>query len=532
MLINNLLKHSKKNIITLVFLVTISTILSSLLPKYTQILLDQKNNLDGVINLFFLGISAPIVNFLVNISTVRFKNHLTRLLNHEMMEKILKVEYSFFEKNDKGAIYSRITNDIESIKVFTCFTLLNFLRNVLALIIIIPIMINMSFKITILILVSTLVLIILNFSQGARIKSFSKNAKENRDIVISKQFSYLSNIESIKVEVLRSKVLEEFSKLLDSVINASNKLEYLNITLSIASNLVSAVMLCSILGLGVILQINGDLSFGMILAFLMYYNMVYEPISGIIRFKNDWNSIVPSIDRLEEYINLKEEKYDGNKVEKLSSIDFKNVLKKYPDIELYYNVSFNSNVTYAVVGENGSGKSTLLKLILGLYKADEGELLYNCLDITTLDMDSYRNRIAYLSQNSSLPAGTIEEILLIDNSNRKRFYDLIKMFKLENVLVDKEKTLITEKNNFSGGEIQAIKLIKVLLAQRELYIFDEPTNNLDNYRRKVFLDFVKQSNLFMILVTHDEELIQVCDYTYEMDEIVCKKSNSNLTTLE
>lgn len=517
-ILKSVVKSSIKHIGLLSMLVIVNTLITSILPKYTQMLLDGHYELEKIMYFCLLGISSPTLSFIINLASIRLKNYVTVFLNNEMISKILKTEFSFFEKGENGVIYSRVFNDIDSIKGFVCTTTINAFRNILFLLIITPIMLEMSYKITVIVFASTILLVIINFSQGSRIKRLSLNMKSNRDKVISAQFGYIANIENIKLECLRNETKKEFKSLLETVIISANRLEILNSILSCISNLVSVFMLCSILGLGLILNRKAELSFGEITAFLIYYNMIYHPMSNLVGIRNMWKAVVPSIERVEEYLNLPEENTNGDAISTIESIRFLDVVKKHEDVVLKYDYEFQCKNVHALVGKNGSGKSTLLKLMLGLYKPLKGSLMFNSKSIEDLNVDSYRGKISYMSQTMLLPSGKLSDVLNVNPDNMELFLELVKLFKLEKALPLNENTMINETNNFSGGEIQSIKIIKVFLSKREIYILDEPTNNLDGDRKRVLYNLIRESDNFMILVTHDLALVELCDHVHRLDK--------------
>ena len=204
------------------------------------------------------------------------------------------------------------------------------------------------------------------------------------------------------------------------------------------------------------------------------------------------------IDNFKEFIEYKPpaNHCNGIKLDKINSIEFKNVSFQYPlcNIEVLKKISFEikTGEKIAIVGENGAGKSTLIKLLTGLYDAGKGEIIVNGKDIKMYELNSYRNSISVSFQDYKTFALSIAENILMHSVdvNKKEdelviealeFVGLLgKVMKLpEGIYTKLTKEFDTEGTVFSGGEIQKIVLARAYASKSSLLILDEPSSSLD-----------------------------------------------------
>src|SRR5438045_1398927 len=163
------------------------------------------------------------------------------------------------------------------------------------------------------------------------------------------------------------------------------------------------------------------------------------------------------------------------------------------------NISFDVRVgeTIAFVGPSGSGKTTLMKLLVGLYRPQEGKILYNNLYETELRFDDLRNQMGFVTQDTNLFSGTIKENLLFVNPSATDEDILIALNKAacQNLLARAEKGLDTTIDEgvlkLSGGEKQRLSIARALLRKPKLLLFDEATSALDSLTEEEITDTIR-----------------------------------------
>jgi len=196
--------------------------------------------------------------------------------------------------------------------------------------------------------------------------------------------------------------------------------------------------------------------------------------------------------------------------------------------------------TIAFVGPSGSGKTTLMKLLVGLYRPDEGSILYNGLDENTIHFEDLRNQIGFVTQDTQLFSGSIRENLLFVNPDAPQAFlqECLDKAACQSLLSRADKgldTMIGEGGlKLSGGERQRLSIARALLRKPRLLLFDEATSALDSITEEdittTIRDISAERAQITILIAHRLSTIMHADriYVLEQGEIVEKGDHNSL----
>jgi ATP-binding cassette, subfamily B, bacterial len=184
--------------------------------------------------------------------------------------------------------------------------------------------------------------------------------------------------------------------------------------------------------------------------------------------------------------------------------------------------------TIAFVGPSGSGKTTLMKLLVGLYRPQQGNILYNGIDENSINFEDLRNQIGFVTQDTQLFSGTIRENLLFVNptATQEELIEVLHKASCYNLLARAEKgldTMIGEGGlKLSGGEKQRLSIARALLRKPHLLIFDEATSSLDSLTEEeitqTIRDVSSQRNQITILIAHRLSTIMHADRIYVLEK--------------
>lgn len=254
------------------------------------------------------------------------------------------------------------------------------------------------------------------------------------------------------------------------------------------------------------------------------------------------------MNRLSELMDLEtEETKDRELLADISlkgNITFKDLTFRYgsrPPIIKNLNLKIEQGQRVAIVGESGAGKSTLAKLLLKFQKADSGKLTINDYDIEDIEVKYLRQSIGYVPQNIELFTGTIMENIKLGNESAT-YEQVIKAAKLAGChdfiqkFPNRYYAFIEENgSNFSGGERQRIAIARAFLKERDLYIFDESTSNLDSFSERYIQKAMLQATngATTIIIAHRLSTIINCDLIVFMENgaIIEQGSHDELVAL-
>ncbi len=226
---------------------------------------------------------------------------------------------------------------------------------------------------------------------------------------------------------------------------------------------------------------------------------------------------------------------------KFDAVTFKHQTAQHNAID---GISFEAakGQTIAFVGPSGSGKSTLMKLLVGLYRPQQGEILYNGIDENGINFDDLRNQIGFVTQDTQLFAGTIRENLMFVNpeATESDLRDVLQKASCIGLLERAEKgldTLIGEGGfKLSGGEKQRLSIARALLRKPKLMIFDEATSALDSITEEeitaTIRDVSSERNQISILIAHRLSTIMHADKIFVLEKGLVIETGTHETLVD
>lgn len=347
----------------------------------------------------------------------------------------------------------------------------------------------------------------------SKMEVYVSNKRENSKILFN-NFSQIifgiKSIRSFKKETYFSNVIED----------SSNKLKTSDIKQSQLESLSEGVLSCLFMTtIGLILLvtsiflIKGMITFGIMVAILMYNNMLVDPLLQLVNIQAQIIKVKESISRINALFKLREYKPSYHYEERINKIVVDNVTFKYPksDIKMLFNFSVNQKEKVLVFGNSGIGKSTLAKIITGFYKPLSGIIRFYSNDIEL----SYIPYISYLEQDGYLFNLSIKDnILFGDEYVNEKYNEILKICCLEELIAEYgDKKIGVNGNKLSGGQCKRILLARALYKDAPIYVFDEITSSLDENLIDIILDnlstYLKKK--IVIFIDHNNKLKMYVD---------------------
>jgi len=516
------------------------TVLGILGAFYFQFLLDEILPYDMEKTLHILSIGI-IVLYLFKVLLDAFRSHLLLYLSQKLdislilgyYHHVLKLPMSFFGARKTGEIISRLM-DASKVRDAISSATLTIMIDILMVIAGGAILYSQSallFGITLL-LVPIYIGLVWGFHKPfdrLNREQMEKNAQLTSYIVES-----IDGIETVKAYHAEGKANFETEQKFVSFLKSVFKFGVFNNVQGSLKGLVQYVGGVVILWVGAVQVMKGHMTMGQLITYNALLAYFLDPIQNLINLQPTVQTAVVAADRLGEILDLETEKgeQEDNKLQPASlkgDIELQNVDFRYGTRELTLqgiNLTIRQGEKIAFVGESGSGKTTLIKLLMQFYQHEKGEILINEHNIRDIHLDSLRERIAYIPQDTFFFSGTIMDNLrlgvddsvdlehIIEACKQARAHEFINSFPL------RYQTLLEENaTNISGGQKQRLAIARAILKNPDILIMDEATSNLDSITEKAVSDTINSfSNLTTIIIAHRLSTIMRCDRIYVMDQ--------------
>lgn len=294
------------------------------------------------------------------------------------------------------------------------------------------------------------------------------------------------------------------------------------------------LMRSSILFLLLFYIYRDTVSIGQLMTLQLYSFFIFGPLQELGNIILNYREAQVSLLNFESILNTPVEEMPANpiKVNGIDELHFKQVGFKHLTAASkaldHVNFSVKVGETIAFVGPSGSGKTTLVKLLVGLYKPNEGHIYYNGIDANDVDMEDLRHQVGFVTQDTQLFAGTIKENLLFVNpgASDAAVMEALDKASCYSLLARADKgleTVIGEGGiKISGGEKQRLSIARALLRNPRLMVFDEATSALDSITEEEITTTVREITAskqhITVMIAHRLSTIMHADRIYVLEK--------------
>lgn len=522
------LKEYKKLLMLTLVLATINQIFSLLDPQVFRLLVDNYINkaqemprsefIYGVLFLLFLMILVALISRLAKNFQDYYVNIITQKVGTNLyadsLTHALSIPYRSFEDQKSGEMLQKLQKgrtDVENL----IMSLINILfLSLVGMLFVFAYTFLVNWLICLAFLIVTPLLAATIFLISGKIKSAQKNINREMTSLAGSTTETIRNIELVKSLGLENQEIARLNKVNDQILNLNlKKIKLIRILSFIQGTLINASR-GAILFLMLWLIYNQSISLGEFFSIFFYLFFIFSPLGEFGNLAAQYQEAKASVEQLETILKIppQSKSIESIKIEKINSIELKNVSFGYNSNNKLgvnnINLIIAPGETVAFVGPSGSGKTTLIKLLVGLYKPQQGELLFSGNNAENIDYDYLRSKIGLVSQETQLFAGTILDNLLFVKPDAKEAECLmaLKEASLMGIVEKGDKglhTIIGEGGlKLSGGERQRLAIARALLRKPDLLIFDEATSSLDTLTEKEISQTIKQiANKFPQLIT-------------------------------
>tara|TARA_B100001057_G_scaffold495577_1_gene594945 strand:+ start:20949 stop:22682 length:1734 start_codon:yes stop_codon:yes gene_type:complete len=485
--------------------------------------------------LFYLFKS--IIVFLFFYFDAKLSNNLKVNISSRLFKIYLDKDYLFHSVNDPIILQRNISSEV-NISVFHIKSFLIIIKEIIQLILIFLLLLFASWKTTLVIffIFFLLSIIYLKIFKG-KIKKKSEIAFFERGFKSKIINQILNAIIEVKLYSRENFIIKKFT---NSIKKEFRSIMFLEIINKIPRIFIEALIV-SVVCLTLLMAINLGYNIDVIISFIALYFLAalraYPSINSIllqnVALINSNVSINKLTSEFENALDTKK-KYEKKQTDQPefnfnNSINFKNVSFSYPkksEILKDINLTILKNSVVGIKGETGSGKSTIIKLLMKLLEPTKGNIEIDGVNLSLLGR-SWQNKIGYIPQNFYILNDTILENIIFSEENsladEKKLRNILKISELENVvnnLPDKINTIVGPSGKqISGGQAQRLAIARALYQDKEILIFDEATNSLDEKTESQILKNIQnfKINKTIIIISHNSKVLEKCDKVFHIE---------------
>lgn len=452
-------------------------------------------NLLNISNIIIILLILYVTSFLLHLIQSFIITHITMNISNNLREdinnKINRLPFSYFDKINYGDLLSRVTNDVDTISQSLNQSIITLITGLVMLVGSIIMMLFSSIILTITTITSSLfgfifIAVIMTKSQ----KYFSKEQSTLGEINGYVEELYTAH-SVVKMYDLNNKTREKFISINNKLFNFSWKAQFLSGLMMPVMQFVgnfSYVVVCVI---GAILALNGSITFGVIVAFMIYIRLFNQPLSQIAESLNSIQRAIAAGDRVIEFLSEDEMESDENKSKLLSKVkgkvEFKNVRFGYTKDNIIINnfsVKVNAGDKVAIVGPTGAGKTTIVNLLMRFYELNSGNIFIDDVDIRTITKESLRSNFCMVLQDSWLFEASVKENIIFGSKNvsDEKLIEVCKKVNLHHFIMtlpNGYETLLTDKDTISQGQKQLLTIARAMISDAPILILDEATSSVD-----------------------------------------------------
>ncbi len=556
-LLSSLASRISNSKISLTYIVLASLFLvipGLIIPSFTTIFIDKYliNGTSGFVMPLLLVMSGILI---INASLVYLQQHyLLRLetklaltTSSKFLWHIFHLPIAFFSQRYSGEIANRVSLN-DKVSRLLSGDLANAALNIIVVIFYALLMFSYDVILTIIgVVMAAINILALQYVSRSRKDGNRRMINENGKL-LGTTTSGISMIETLKASGRESDFFTTWTGYLAKVMNAQQELGWLTTKLNIIPPLLMSFTTTIIMGFGAVRVMDGQMTLGMLVAFLYLMNNFMRPVNQLVSVGSLLQETEGDMGRIDDVLNYEtsnefkteatnttldcnnrtKSKKTSSTVNKFSLVDkltghfeMKNISFGYnttmPALIEDFNLKLKPGSRVALVGGSGSGKSTIAKLVSGLYEPWKGDILFDNRVRKEIPRYILTESIAVIDQEVLMFKGTVQEnISFWDHKIPEN--DIIQSARdavIHDVIASRtnayESDVMERGSNFSGGQRQRLEIARALALNPSILVMDEATSALDPKSEKMVMDNIKKRGCTCLIVAHRLSTILDCD---------------------
>lgn len=441
-----------------------------------------------LITIYVIG---AILSYLQGFIMATVTQRISKRLRTDISRKINVMPLKYFDSTSYGDVLSRVTNDVDTIGQTMNQSLGTLVSAVTQFFGSLIMMLATNVTMTLVGIVATIIGFILMTTIMSHSQKYFFAQQKNLGNMNGHVEEIYSGHNIVKVYNNEAAEKSKFEEINDRLFDSAFKSQFLSGLMMPIMGFVGNLGYVSVCIVGALLAINGKISFGVIVAFMMYVRFFTQPLSQIAQAATSLQSTAAASERVFEFLAEEELSDETHKTAKLETakgaIEFKNVQFGYdPDkiIIKDFSASVKPGQKIAIVGPTGAGKTTMVNLLMRFYELNGGEITIDGIPESELTRENIHSLFCMVLQDTWLFEGTIRENIIYSKKNVTD-EELVKACKAVGIhhfimtLPHGYDTILNDKANLSAGQKQLITIARAMIENAPMLILDEATSSVD-----------------------------------------------------
>lgn len=540
--IKSLISKYKYKFLFVIILMIITSLINTLLPYIIKQAISLAENVTAfneisskilviVATYMFLSIICAFLEYVKYVSLTKNTEGLTYQIREEAYKKVISFNMDTFSNMHISTLITRMTADINNIGDFIGRILPMFISAGIFLIVVLAVMCFINIYFALVMVICSLILVVILLKLGKKMEYYNRKSIENTEKLNNYFGETFSGINTINLFNIQKERKEELDKYNEEETDIAKKYFTIQSVLHPVESMTKYLIITIIIYLCIQGKVAG-IDIGIIYIVVSYIDKFFEPLAHILYHYENLQQGRVSIKRIDDLLQRKENIeniYKGESTEKLEgNIRFRNVNFSYIEgKQVLKDVTFsiNKGEKVALVGETGAGKTTIINLILGFYKINSGNILFDGKNMDDISLESIRKNVSFIQQNPYIFDDTIKRNIIINDNNTisdEKIIDILKQVGLYDKLKNFENGIYerVRENIFSKGEKQLLAFARAIAKETSIYIFDEPTSNIDTESEtqlKKVIDNLSEDST-VIIIAHRPATIENVDKILKVED--------------
>lgn len=436
--------------------------------------------------------SGMVLSFIQNLIMASVTQKVTKNLRENISGKINRLPISYYNKTTTGDVLSRVTNDVDSIGQSLNMSVGNLVSAVVLLIGSLIMMIKTNFLMTVTAIVASVIgFVFMGLIMGKSQRYFFMQQKNLGEIngYIEEMYSGHTVVKAYNGE---KEAGRKFGEMNEQLRNSGFKAQCLSGLMMPIMTFIGNLGYVAVCIVGALLTINGKISFGVIVAFIMYVRFFTQPLSQIAQGMQAMQSAAAAGERVFEFLEAEEMEDEGDKTVEVNDVkgkvEFEHVHFGYEDSDRIIINDFSAQIEpgqkIAIVGPTGAGKTTLVNLLMRFHEINSGCIKIDGVSTKDMKREDVHGMFCMVLQDTWLFEGTLRENLVYcaENADEEKMRSACKAVGLHHfirTLPQGYDTVLNDTLNLSQGQKQQLTIARAMIADKPMLILDEATSSVD-----------------------------------------------------